>query len=227
MFFTALMIIGSGLIFKKTTWDELSLYWQRVDEGFDNEAQKRKVMRYGEVSVLTWLITVAFLWAYYLVSEGIAFLVSLINTSDSVLLFLPTILLFIFKTFAGLVIFLAGLMISCIIGVLINVVLALIRSRINFYAALTVGLLNMILLFTTHYTVPIFNAQGFLLPEEMRVPYLQVILYSEILISGIVGLFSVIGIGSIHTQFLKTDGMFRLFRINLKEKSLRRDSSQG
>lgn len=220
MFLTAIMLIGSGLIFKKTTWDELSLYWQKVDEGFDNEAQKRKVIRYGEVSLITWLVTVAFLWAYFLVSEGISFLITLINNSSSILLFVPTVLLFILKAFAGFIIFITGLMICCIIGVLINVLLALIRSKINFYAAVIVGLANMVLLFATHYTIPIFNAQGSFLPEAMRDAYLHVIMSSETLISGIIGLFSVIGIGSIHTQFLKADGMFRLFRINLKAKSL-------
>lgn len=220
MITTALLLVNSGLIYKKSTWDELSLYWQRVDEGFDNEAQKQKVVRYGEVSLITWVVTVAFLWAYYLVSTGIGFLISLINSSDSIILFVPTVLLFILKTFAGIVIFIAGLIVCCIIGVLINVALALIRSRINFYAALTVGLLNTILLFVTHYTVPIFNAQGIFLPEAMRDAYLNVILSSETLISGIVALFSIIGIGSIHMQFLKTDGMFKLFRINLKEKAL-------
>lgn len=220
MFFTALMLVSSGLIFKQATWDELSLYWQRVDEGFDNEAQKRKVIRYGKLSVITWIVTLAFLWAYFLVSEGISFLITAINTSNAFILFIPTAILFILKTFAGVVIFMAGIMICCMIGVLINVLLALIRSRISFYAALAVGLANMVLLFMTHYTIPIFMAQGSFLPAAMRDAYLNAIFSSETMISGIVGLFSVIGIGSIHMQFLKTDGMFRLFRINLKEKQI-------
>lgn len=226
MFFTTLMLISSGLIFKKTTWDELSLYWQRVDEGFDNEKQKRKVIRYGKVSIIAWMITLAFLWAYFLVSEGISFLITAINTSNDFILFLPAALLFILKTFAGVVIFIAGMTICCIIGVFINVLLALIRSKINFYVALAVGLANMILLFATHYTIPIFMAQGSFLPVDMRDAYLNVIFSYETLISAIVGLFSVIGIGSIHMQFLKTDGMFRLFRINLKEKQIALKSIQ-
>lgn len=226
MFFTALMLIKSGLIFKKNTWDELSLYWQRVDEGFDNEAQRRKVIRYGEVSIITWIVTVGFLWAYYLVSEGMTFLISLMNTSNAFIIFVPTALLFLLKAFAGLVIFISGMMICCIIGVLINVLLALIRSRIHFYAALSVGLVNMALLFITHYTIPIFVTQGSFLPEDMRSAYMNVISSSETLISGIVALFSVIGIGSIHTQFLKTDGMFRLFRISLKDKEIELKTTQ-
>lgn len=223
MMTTAGWLVGSGLIFQKTTWDELSLYWQRVDEGFDNDAQKKKVIRYGQTSVMAWLIAVAFLWAYHIVSVSIAFLISLINSSDALILFLPTVLLFILKTFAGIVVFITGLIICCVIGVLINVALALIRSRINFYVALTVGLLNMALLFLTHYTVPIFNAQGSFLPEVMREAYLHVILSSETLISGIVGLFSVIGIGSIHIQFLKADGMFKLFQMSLRQKGSNSD----
>lgn len=214
---TSWLLIVSGLIFKKRTWDELSLYWQTVDEGFDNEAQKRKVIRYGKTSLVLWPALIGFLWIYYVLSQGTEHLLASVQDAGMVIVLIPTILLFVLQALAGVVIFIAGMMICCIIGILINVFLALIRSRINFYVALAVGLGNTVLLFIYHYTIPIFNIQSTFLPVDMRADYLEVISSYEFLISAIVGLFAMIGIGSIHAQFLKTDGMFRLFKINLRE----------
>lgn len=217
MAYTLWMLIISGLIFKKQTWDELSLYWQQVDEGFDNEAQKQKVLRYGKTSIALWPCILAFLWLYYVLSKGTEYLLTFMHDANFLLVVIPTLVLFILQSFAGIVIFLAGMLICCSIGILINVILALIRSKISFYAALTVGLIHLALLFAAHYTIPIFNVQSTFLPMDMRAGYLAVISSAEFLISAIVGLFSIIGIGSIHTQFLKVDGMFRLFKISLKE----------
>lgn len=217
MILTSYLLIASGLIFKKKTWDQLNLYWQQVDEGFDNEAQRRKVIFYGKASLLAWGITVAFLWVYTLLSIGIQWLTAFIGQENFLLFIIPAVALAILKTFAGIVIFLSGIVICCVIGILLNVVLALIRSKFNFYVASAVGLGNMILLFLTHYTIPIFQAQSNLLPDTMKHDYNTVISSAEFLISAIISLFSIIGIGSIHTQFLKTDGMFRLFRLGLSE----------
>lgn len=218
MVITAYLLIVSGLIFKKKTWDELSLYWQRVDEGFDNEAQRKKVLSYGKASMIAWITTAAFLWLYTLTSTGIQWLTEFIGSENFLLFFIPAIILSILKALSGIIIFFSGLTICCAIGVLINIFLALVRSKINFYVTCAVGLGNMVLLFLTHYTIPIFQVQGSILPDTMKADYLAVINSSENLISAIVGLFSVIGIGSIHTQFLKADGMFKLFRLGLKEK---------
>lgn len=217
MILTAYLLIASGLIFKRKTWDELSLYWQQVDEGFDNDAQQRKVVFYGKASFLAWGITVAFLWVYTLLSTGIQWLTVFIGPENFLLFFIPAIILAILKTLTGIVIFLSGMVICCVIGILLNVLLALIRSKFNFYVASAVGLGNMILLFLTHYTIPIFQAQSILLPDATKHDYSAVISSMDFMISSIISLFSIIGIGSIHTQFLKTDGMFRLFRISLKE----------
>lgn len=218
MLLTSYLLIASGLIFKKKTWDELSLYWQQVDEGFDNEAQQRKVVFYGKASLVAWGITVAFLWVYHLLSIGIQWLTYYIGQENFLIFIMPAIILAILKAFAGIVIFLSGMVICSVIGILLNVILALIRSKINFYVASAVGLGNMLLLFLTHYTIPIFQAQSNLLPDAMKHDYNAVISSAEFMISAIISLFSIIGIGSIHTQFLKTDGMFRLFRLGLREE---------
>jgi hypothetical protein len=219
MILTSYLLIASGLIFKKKTWDELSLYWQQVDEGFDNEAQQRKVGFYGKASFMAWGIAVAFLWVYTLLSTGIQWLTIFIGQENFLLFIIPAIILAVLKTFAGIVIFLSGMVICCVIGILLNVLLALIRSKFNFYVASAVGLGNMILLFLTHYTTPIFQSQSNLLPDAMKHDYNAVITSAEFMISAVISLFSIIGIGSIHNQFLKTDGMFRLFRLGLKEEN--------
>lgn len=217
MVHTSWLLVVSGLIFKKRTWIQLIQYWQLVDEGFDNEAQKKKVIRYGKVSFVLWPSTIGFLWIYYIISLGIEVLLSFMTEAGPAAVLVPAFILFVLQGLAGMTIFVAGMLICCIIGIFVNVVFALIRSRINFYVALLTGIVNTLLLFIYHYTVPLFYLQSRFLPSDMRDSYFSVISSYEFAISAVVGLFSIIGIGSIHDQFLKTDGMFRLFKINLKD----------